>query len=276
MRCWPDREPDREEQVQLSGHECVSETAVQVYEYAAIPESDFEAALPWEAIEVDTQGNPMVADEPVELEEPQETGEPAAEVAARDIEEEARLNFEAGWAQGIEAGKKTEREAIASARVAADAARLAEVKVAVARMMESFEEERDRYLHAVEREAVKLAMAVAARILRREAQMDPLMLLGAVRVALGQLSDSTVVRLRVPTTDMKLWSEAVALLPGRNLKPDVLPGEGMRLGECVVETDLGKVDLGVRTQLGEIERGFFDRAPAAAELQKAVLAESLA
>jgi flagellar assembly protein FliH len=34
----------------------------------------------------------------------------------------------------------------------------------------------------------------------------------------------------------------------------------MRLGDCLVETELGSVDLGIRSQLGEIERGFFDRA----------------
>jgi flagellar assembly protein FliH len=34
----------------------------------------------------------------------------------------------------------------------------------------------------------------------------------------------------------------------------------MLLGDCVIETDLGSVDLGIRSQLGEIERGFFDRA----------------
>jgi len=28
----------------------------------------------------------------------------------------------------------------------------------------------------------------------------------------------------------------------------------------VIETGLGSVDLGIRSQLGEIERGFFDRA----------------
>jgi flagellar assembly protein FliH len=33
----------------------------------------------------------------------------------------------------------------------------------------------------------------------------------------------------------------------------------MRLGECTIKTDLGSVDLGIRSQLGEIERGFFDR-----------------
>jgi len=34
----------------------------------------------------------------------------------------------------------------------------------------------------------------------------------------------------------------------------------MRLGDCMIETELGSVDLGIRAQLGEIERGFFDRA----------------
>jgi flagellar assembly protein FliH len=111
----------------------------------------------------------------------------------------------------------------------------------------------------VEHEVVKLALAVAARILRREAQMDPLLLTGAVRVALGQLSGSTQVRLRVPEAEFELWTEAIALVPNLVVKPAVVVGEGMRLGDCAIETELGSVDLGIRAQLGEIERGFFDR-----------------
>jgi hypothetical protein len=49
-------------------------------------------------------------------------------------------------------------------------------------------------------------------------------------------------------------------VPNLTIKPSVIAGEGMRLGECVMETELGSVDLGIRAQLGEIERGFFDRA----------------
>ena len=131
-----------------------------------------------------------------------------------------------------------------------------------AELIENFAQERDRYLHAVEKEVVKLALAVAARILRREAQMDPLLLTGAVRVALGQLAGSTEVRLRVPAEDLALWTESIALIPNLAVKPTVISGEGMRLGECAVETSMGSVDLGVRSQLGEIERGFFDRAGA--------------
>jgi flagellar assembly protein FliH len=81
-------------------------------------------------------------------------------------------------------------------------------------------------------------------------------------VALGQLSRSTQVKLRVPPAELDLWAEAIALLPNLALKPTVLAGDGMRLGDCAIETELGSVDLGIRSQLGEIERGFFDRAGA--------------
>jgi flagellar assembly protein FliH len=184
-------------------------------------------------------------------------GQGAAEVAVRaEVEkrlaEETRRGFEAGR----EKGRQAEREAQAAAQAAAAQQRTRQA----AELVESFAQERDRFLRSVEREVVELALAVAARILRREAQMDPLLLTGAVRVALGQLAGSTQVKLRVPPGDLDLWTEAMALLPNLGLRPTVLAGEGMRLGDCVVETELGKVDLGIRSQLGEIERGFFDRA----------------
>jgi flagellar assembly protein FliH len=170
--------------------------------------------------------------------------------------EEVRKSFEAGRERGKQEGQAAERGAQATALLAATDQRSRQA----AGLVEGFTAARDRFLHQAEHEVVELALAVAARILRREAQMDPLLLTGAVRVALGQLSRSTEVRLRVPEADLDLWTEAMAHIPNLALKPTVLPGEGMRLGDCVIETELGSVDLGIRSQLGEIERGFFDRA----------------
>jgi len=107
---------------------------------------------------------------------------------------------------------------------------------------------------------VRLALAVAARILRREAQMDPLLLTGAVRVALGHLAATSEIRIRVPAKEADLWTETLAHLPNLPVKPLVVAEEGMLLGDCVIESKVGTVDLGIRAQLGEIERGFFDRA----------------
>jgi flagellar assembly protein FliH len=172
------------------------------------------------------------------------------------LAEEKRRASEAGREQGRQEGHKAEHEAQSGSQAATQRERVQQA----AGLLESFTQERDQYLQKVEHEVVKLALAVAARILRREAQMDPLLLTGAVRVALGQLSGSTQARLRVPQAELALWTEAILLLPNLAVKPTVIAGEGMRLGDCVIETDLGSVDLGIRAQLGEIERGFFDRA----------------
>jgi flagellar biosynthesis/type III secretory pathway protein FliH len=114
------------------------------------------------------------------------------------LAEETRKSFEAGRERGRQEGRQAQHEAQAGAVAAAEAQRVTHA----AELALSFNEERDRYLNAVEHEVVDLALMVAARILRREAQMDPLLLTGAVRVALGQLSSSTRVRLRVPPAEL--------------------------------------------------------------------------
>ena len=174
----------------------------------------------------------------------------------RRLAEDTRISFEAGRERGRLEGRQAESESQAAGLADMVKQRTRQA----AELIESFAQERDRFFHEVEHEVVGLALAVAARILRREAQMDPLLLTGAVRVALGQLSGSTQVKLRVPPAELDLWTEAMTLLPRLALKPIVVAGEGMRLGDCMIETEQGSVDLGIRSQLGEIERGFFDRA----------------
>jgi flagellar biosynthesis/type III secretory pathway protein FliH len=171
-------------------------------------------------------------------------------IPGRPAEEMERL-LAAARAQGAEEGRRREREAHA----AAEAAGKAQQARQLAALIEKFAAERDRSLRALEEEIVRLALAIAARVLRREAQTDPLLLLGAARVALGQVAACSEVRLRVPAADLELWTAALALLPHHMVKPAVAAGEGMRLGDCVIETSLGTADLGVRAQLGEIEHG---------------------
>lgn len=225
---------------------------IQVFEYPAGPHAP---ELPdWCALsegeEDEAQGADLVAGAVSAAEARQR-----AELDQR-LKEEARRSYEAGREKGIQEGRQAERQAAAAAQAAAEQQRMRQALD----LMEEFGEERERYFQSVEHEVVKLALAVAARILRREAQMDPLLLTGAVRVALGQLSGSTQVRLRVPAAELDLWTEAMALVPNLAVRPQVVAGEKMLLGDCVIETDLGTVDLGIRSQLAEIERGFFDRA----------------
>ncbi len=223
---------------------------IELFEYPESPDAPFVPAWGDGAEEGETESGPR----------PRRGQAKGAESAGqmdfdRRLAEETRRSFEAGRQRGVEEGRQAERETQTVARQEAEQRRAQQA----AGLIERFAAERDRYLHAVEQEVVKLALAVAARILRREAQMDPLLLTGAVRVALGQLSASAEVRLRAPAAEFDLWQEAIALLPNLNLKVLVAADEGLRLGDCVIESKLGSVDLGVRAQLAEIERGFFDR-----------------
>jgi len=134
--------------------------------------------------------------------------------------------------------------------------RTAEDRAMVLRACEEFAKERTRYFAAVESQVVKLALAIAARVLQREARMDPLLLSGAVRVALEKVDEESETRLRVPMNEVELWSEEFESAGEGAVR--VIGDEGMARGECVLETSVGTVDLGVEAQLGEIERGFFD------------------
>ncbi|HET8637214.1 MAG TPA: FliH/SctL family protein, partial [Acidobacteriaceae bacterium] len=91
-----------------------------------------------------------------------------------------------------------------------------------------------------------------------EAEMDPLLLAGAAKVALGQLSDATEVRLKVPAAEVAMWRELLRTTPDLPVSPEIVADEALAAGECVLEAHPGSVDLGVRSQLAEIERGFFD------------------
>ncbi len=193
-------------------------------------------------------------------EEPSTNARAGERVAKANFEqrlaEETRQASESGRKRGHEEGRRAERDAQAPTVVAeADRHRRQTLE-----SIENLSREREQYFQAIEQEVVRLALAVAARILRREAQMDPLLLTGAVRVALGQVVATSEIRLRVPAKEADLWRETMALLPKLTAKPLVVADESMLLGECVIESKVGTVDLGIRSQLGEIERGFFDRA----------------
>ncbi len=121
-----------------------------------------------------------------------------------------------------------------------------------------FTKQRERYFHSVEREVVRLSLAIAGRVLHRQAQIDPLFLAGAVRVALDKLADTTGVVLRVAPAQVLAWQEMFRLHGGIRMQPEILGDLSLTAGECVLETHLGTVELGVKAQLEEIEKGFFD------------------
>jgi flagellar assembly protein FliH len=196
------------------------------------------------------------------LENSQETdrrSDTGTEDVRRLAEMEKRLEEErAASAQAIamarEQGRREGRQAIEQ-QLNSEQQRL---QAQILQTLEQFRLERQNYFHSVEREVVRLALAIAARVLHREAHLDPLLLSGAVRVALEKLGDSSQVVMRVAPREIAQWKEFFRGATNSRIQPGVLEDPSLSPGECVLATELGTIELGVRAQLQEIEKGFFD------------------
>ena len=136
--------------------------------------------------------------------------------------------------------------------------RLAGERQTVAQALQDFAREREEYFGRVEAEVVGLAIAIARKILHREAQVDPLLLAGVVRVGLEKVAVGTRVRLRVPPDQVTVWQDFFARQPDLQPLPELMGDVSLSHGHCLLETELGSTDLALETQLKEIEQGFFD------------------
>src|SRR5215469_13180880 len=162
MKCWP-------EELRLDG------AAVEPFDY---PSVGAPAAYSLEAF--GDVSRDEGAGEPQRQPLPR-IAEANAAAARATHAEELRRSFESGRERGQEEGRAAERKAGDSLTRERESRRIE----AAARLAEDFRVQRMRYFETVEREVVKLALAIAARILRREAQTDPLLLSCAVRAVLG-------------------------------------------------------------------------------------------
>ncbi len=121
-----------------------------------------------------------------------------------------------------------------------------------------FSRERQIYFRKVEGEVLQLALAIARKVLQREAQIDPLLLAGLVRLAVDDLQAATLVSLRVHPSQAASWREYFAHGLDPQEAPKVIEDPALQQGDCVLETSGGSTHLGIEPQLKEIEQGMLD------------------
>jgi flagellar assembly protein FliH len=170
---------------------------------------------------------------------------------------EARLRTQAIQAMGqvAEARREAQLEARGQWELELEE-RIAKERDGVAQACAAFAKARGSYFASVEGEVVRLALAIAARVLHREAKLDPLLLGAVVRVALEKVAEDSGAVLHVPVADADAWRAVFA--EETHLAVKVIGEDRMEGTECVLETSVGRVELGVVAQLEEIEKGFFD------------------
>ena len=116
---------------------------------------------------------------------------------------------------------------------------------------------RSRFRREAEQDLVRLAMAVARRILRRELAIDSGVMLGLVKAALDQLDLRETHRLRAHPQDAPALEPRLREL-GLPARLEIVPDAGLERGAAVFETSRGEMDASMDTQLAEISRGLAD------------------
>ena len=137
----------------------------------------------------------------------------------------------------------------------------AELQAVVERMARSVEEMatlRARLRREAESDVVRLALAIARRILNRELAVDPEAMRGVILAALERLQAQEISRVRVHPGLAAMLGESLRRVAVHQA-PEVVADASRERGALVFETTRGNLDVSVEAQLQEIERGLADR-----------------
>lgn len=164
--------------------------------------------------------------------------------------EDARTREERARQEGIGFGEER-------ARASHDEA-LERERQKISNAIQQFKSEQAKYFRSVESEVVQLALSIAAKVLHREAQVDPLILAGVVRVALDKLREGTRISLRVHPSQTAAWEQYLRRALDGTKQPEVIGDNAVDKDCCSLQTSLGATDVSLQGQLKEIEHGLLD------------------
>ncbi len=167
------------------------------------------------------------------------------EARVNEIQQEAEARVRSAYNQGLAAGEASAQQ------------KLDPVLKALNAVIAELASLRKRTRAEAEDDAVKLAVAIARRVIYRELSTDPEAILGLVKAAFGKLNARETHRLRVSPSDAAVIQEHRTKL---ELPPalEIVSDGSLTPGSAIFETTRGELDASVDTQLAEIDRGLTD------------------
>src|SRR6266851_460700 len=164
----------------------------------------------------------------------------------QEMAKRVREARQTGYSEGEAAGKAQTQD---------------EVRAALDRLAQSIagvDEYRSRLYRQTEVDAVRLSVAIARRVLRRELTVDPSAIEGLVSAALQRLQSQETCRVKMHPDYIPSLSAAIERM-GMSAKVEVVADPAQEPGAAVFEMPRGNLDASIDSQLREIERGLVDR-----------------
>ena len=167
----------------------------------------------------------------------------------QDVQAEAPAQFAAverdAYAKGYDAGERT--------GLATGGQRADEMVVRLTQTLGDLAGVRAQMIRQTERQMVELALAVARRIIHREVSLDRDLLIAMARVALDRLGESAQITIRLHPEDFEATSaDRISRVMGTCVA--VVEDPRLERGACMVESDLGALDVSVDAQIEEVAR----------------------
>lgn len=176
----------------------------------------------------------------------QEATDAVWEAEVERLQAQVAQSFEAGVAEGLRRGEvefSSDRSELLG-RLLAGISHLGKLRA-------SMQQE-------AEQDLVRLSLAIARRVLRREVSIDSSALLGIVRAALERLNSCEIRKIK---THPALVEQIRLLLKERAelQRFEIEADSTLQPGDLVFETNRGVLDSSIDTQLREIETGLVDQ-----------------
>ena len=108
-----------------------------------------------------------------------------------------------------------------------------------------------------EEDLVRLAVAIARRILHREVTVDVDAITGLIKAAFQRLDQREIHQVRTDPESLRTLQEVVRQL-GAPAAVKLIADPSLRRGSVIIETTRGTLDASIDSQLQEIQRGFID------------------
>lgn len=164
-------------------------------------------------------------------------------------EEELAEQVRQAHTQGVEEGAARGKEEFASACASAAAA---------ARDLLNL---REKVLRESEEDLLRLSVAIAEKIIRRQITLDRGIVENIIVEALDCVSQREQLTVRLNPADHAFLKDCSTELLADLIserKATLLPDEEVPPSGCIVETEMGSVDAGIESQLEEIANRLFD------------------
>lgn len=125
-------------------------------------------------------------------------------------------------------------------------------------LLQGITSDTEALVRGLESQVVELALAIAEKVIAREARVDREIVLNVARSALSEIHDAAELRIRAHPDDVPLldgrWQE---MLPKSVVeRSELVPDELVERGGVVVETRIGYADSQLKTRLNQVVTTF--------------------